>query len=209
MLNMTGMLEAGITACFFLWLLKRGMRMRVVAGDLKGRKIEAVKGDNTRPTSDKIKETIFNVMGQFFAGGRALDLFAGSGNLGIEALSRGIESAIFIDADFQAVKTIKQNIKTLGLENQTEVYRNDAFKALKVLETKKVTFDLVFLDPPYGKIALTELLNELVVKDLLNNDALVVCEYGIGEDIQYDPAKLEVLKQAEYGTIGIHILRKR
>ena len=183
--------------------------MRVVAGDLKGRKIEAVKGDNTRPTSDKIKETIFNVMGQFFAGGRALDLFAGSGNLGIEALSRGIESAIFIDADFQAVKTIKQNIKTLGLENQTEVYRNDAFKALKVLETKKVTFDLVFLDPPYGKIALTELLNELVVKDLLNNDALVVCEYGIGEDIQYDPAKLEVLKQAEYGTIGIHILRKR
>ena len=183
--------------------------MRVVAGDLKGRKIEAVKGDNTRPTSDKIKETIFNVMGQFFDGGVALDLFAGSGNLGIEALSRGIDTAIFIDADFQAVKTIKQNIKTLGLEKQTEVYRNDAFKALKVLAAKETTFDLVFLDPPYGKIALTELLNELLGLNLLTEGALIVCEYGIGEEVAYDSSQLEEIKQATYGSIGIHVLKKR
>lgn len=183
--------------------------MRVIAGKLKGRKIEAVKGDNTRPTSDKIKETIFNVMGQFFDGGTALDLFAGSGNLGIEALSRGIESAIFIDADFQAVKTIKQNIQTLDLTEQTDVYRNDAFKAMKVLSAKEMTFDLVFLDPPYGKIAITDLLNQVLELNLLKEEALVVCEYGIGEDLKVDPSKLKTLKQSEYGTIGIHIFQKK
>jgi len=183
--------------------------MRIVAGELKGRRIEAMRGHNTRPTSDKIKEAIFNAMGQFFAGGMTLDLFAGSGNLGIEAMSRGMDTAVFIDADHTAVKTIKHNIKTLGLEKQTEVYRNDAFKALKVMASKNMTFDVVFLDPPYDKKWMTKLLNELLTLNLLNEGALILCEYGVGEEVAYDESKLEEVKQATYGAIGIQIFQRR
>ena len=182
--------------------------MRVVAGHLKGRKIEAVKGDNTRPTSDKIKETMFNVLGQFFDGGTALDLFAGSGNLGIEALSRGIDEVTFIDADFQAVKTIKKNIETLGLEKNTFIYRNDAFKALDALAKRLASFDLVFLDPPYGKIKISHLLEELVAKELLCVGAVIVCEFDVAQHIMFDVTKFTVLKEAHYKTIGLLILKK-
>ena len=112
--------------------------MRVVAGTLKGRSIKAVKGTNTRPTTDKVKESIFNIIGPYFEGGLALDLFGGSGNLGIESLSRGIERAIFVDRENIAIQTIKQNIKDLKLDERVEIYRNDAFKALKAIVKREL-----------------------------------------------------------------------
>lgn len=182
--------------------------MRVIAGNLKGRQVNAVKGDNTRPTTNKIKENVFNILGQFFDGGCALDLFAGSGNLGIEALSRGIDHAVFIDMNFNAIKTIKDNIENLKLQERTEVYRNDAFRALDVLVKKGTKFDLIFLDPPYGKISITELLEIIVEKKLLNNGGLIMCEYGEGMDVQVDAAKLKEIRREVYGTIEILILEK-
>jgi 16S rRNA (guanine966-N2)-methyltransferase len=182
--------------------------MRVIAGDLKGRSINAVKGDHTRPTTDKIKENVFNIMGQFFDGGRVLDLFAGSGNLGIEALSRGMESAIFIDVNVNAIKIIKENIASLKLQNRTEVYRNDAFKGLNILAKKRNKFDMIFLDPPYGKISITELLEMIVENDLLNDDGLVMCEYGQGMHVAYDASILKEIRHEVYGTIEILILEK-
>jgi len=182
--------------------------MRIIAGNFKGRRISAVKGDNTRPTTDKIKENVFNVMGQFFDGGRVLDLFAGSGNLGIEALSRGMDHAVFIDTNLNAIKVIKENISSLKLQGQTEVYRNDAFRALQVLAKKDAKFDLIFLDPPYGKISITELLDKIVENDLLNDDGLIMCEYGEGMNVQYDASSLKEIKREVYGTIEILILEK-
>lgn len=182
--------------------------MRVIAGNLKGRGINAVKGHNTRPTTDKVKENVFNIIGQFFDGGRALDLFAGSGNLGIEALSRGMDHAVFIDINFNAIKTIKENIENLKLQEQTEVYRNDVFKALNVLAKKGTKFDLIFLDPPYGKISITGLLEMIVEKKLLNNDGLIMCEYGEGMNVQYDGLILKEIRREVYGTIEILILEK-
>lgn len=182
--------------------------MRVIAGSLKGRQVSAVKGHNTRPTTDKIKENIFNIMGQFFDGGHVLDLFAGSGNLGIEALSRGMDHAVFIDMNADAIKTIKENIANLKLEEQTEVYRNDAFKALNVLAKKGVKFDLIFLDPPYDRISMTELLTVIMEKKLLNKDGLIMCEYGEGANVQYDGSNLKEIKHETYGTIEILILKK-
>ena len=182
--------------------------MRVITGDFKGRQIKSVKGDHTRPTTDKIKENIFNMMGQFFAGGRALDLFAGSGSLGIEALSRGMDHAIFIDRNHHAICIIKENIASLKLQDRTEVYRNDAFRALYVLAKKPAKFDLIFLDPPYGKISITALLNMIVDEDLLNDDGIIMCEYSKGMDIQYDGSNLKEIKREEYGTVEILILEK-
>jgi len=182
--------------------------MRIIAGKFKGRQISAVKGDNTRPTTDKIKENVFNIIGQFFEGGRVLDLFAGSGNLGIEALSRGMDHAIFVDMNLNAIRVIKENISNLQLQEKTEVYRNDAFKALSVLAKKNAKFDMIFLDPPYGKISITELLAIVIENDLLNEDGLIICEYGEGMEIQYDVSYLKEVRREVYGTIEILILEK-
>lgn len=97
----------------------------------KGRSLKAVAGTSTRPTTDKVKESIFNMIGPYFDGGRGLDLFAGSGGLGIEALSRGFEHCIFVDRDFKAIQTVKSNLKTLELTKHAQVYRNDAERALR------------------------------------------------------------------------------
>jgi len=182
--------------------------MRVIAGEFKGRQIGAVKGDDTRPTTDKVKESMFNMLGQFFDGGRALDLFAGSGNLGIEALSRGVDSTIFIDHNFSAIKVIKENIAQLKLQERTEVYRNDAFKALNVLGKKECKFDLIFLDPPYGKVSVTHLLEVVLEHNLLNDEGLIMCEYGAGTNVSYDESLLRQVRHEVYGTIEILILEK-
>lgn len=180
--------------------------MRVIAGDLKGRQIKAVIGNNTRPTTDKIKENVFNIMGQFFDGGRVLDLFAGSGNLGIEALSRGMDHAIFVDMNVNAIKVIKENIFVLKLQDKTEIYRNDAFRALNVLAKKNAKFDMILLDPPYGKISITELLDVIIKNNLLNDGGLVMCEYGEDLNVQYDESSLKKIRCEVYGTIEILIL---
>lgn len=182
--------------------------MRVIAGDFKGRKIEALKGDNTRPTSDKIKESVFNMLGQFFEGGSALDLFAGSGNLGIESLSRGIEHVVFIDKEFSAVKVIKENLANFKLTERTEVYRNDAFKAMSVLGKKGKTFDLIFLDPPYTKFDMTAILQEIVKQQLIKNAGLIMCEEAAGFNVSLDDLPFDVVKNETYGATEILILKK-
>src|SRR5690625_5258619 len=114
----------------------RGVGMRVIAGQFKGRRLKTVPGKNTRPTSDKIKEAVFHMMGPFFQGGQCLDLFAGSGSLGIEAYSRGMDSVTFIDHSNQAIKCIRTNVKELQMEDNSQIYRNDAFRAIHTLGKK-------------------------------------------------------------------------
>src|SRR5690625_4127464 len=99
--------------------------MRVIAGEFKSRHLKAVPGSNTRPTSDKIKESIFHMLGPFFEGGLCLDLFAGSGSLGIEALSRGMDKVIFVEKSSSAIRIIHKNVEMLKIESQCEIYRND------------------------------------------------------------------------------------
>src|SRR5690606_32139538 len=113
------------------------------------RPLKAVPGKNTRPTTDKVKEALFSMIGPYFSGGYALDLFAGTGALGIEALSRGIDKAIFIDADKGSTQVIRDNLQATGLVDRAEVFRNDAEKALKALARRRLRLHLVFLDPPY------------------------------------------------------------
>jgi len=182
--------------------------MRVIAGDYKGRRLKAVPGLNTRPTTDKVKESMFNIIGQLFAGGTALDLFAGTGGLGIEALSRGIDRAVFIDKDFKAIQTIKENVRELGLSDRAEVYKNDARRALEQLAERGVLFELVFLDPPYQKtLFYEELILQMQELGLLLDGAVIVAEHSADVELpdRYDAAVR--WRQATYGEISISFYR--
>ncbi|MDH4617136.1 16S rRNA (guanine(966)-N(2))-methyltransferase RsmD [Brevibacillus sp. AY1] len=170
--------------------------MRVIAGEHRGRRLTAVPGKGTRPTTDKVKESIFNMIGPYFDGGWALDLYAGTGGLGIEALSRGAERAVFVERDARAFSIVQQNVSACRLDNQAELYKNDASRALRVLAKRGMAFDLVFLDPPYAQQNITgeiELMQEL---KLLSDGAWIVAEHDVditlpevvGHCIQYRAA---------------------
>ncbi|UTH14851.1 16S rRNA (guanine(966)-N(2))-methyltransferase RsmD [Macrococcus equipercicus] len=175
--------------------------MRVIAGKYKKKQITAARGMTSRPTTDKIKENIFNILGPL--SGRGLDLFAGSGGLGIEGLSRGLDEAIFVDGSIDAVKAIKHNLEQVT--EPTEVYRNDAFRALKALNKRGLQFDLIFLDPPYRKGLLNQSLALIEEYELLAADGLIMCECDKEELV--DCRSFERIKEEVYGSIKITILR--
>ncbi|WP_018662901.1 16S rRNA (guanine(966)-N(2))-methyltransferase RsmD [Heyndrickxia acidiproducens] len=179
--------------------------MRVISGNQKGTVLKAVPGMGTRPTTDKVKEAIFNMIGPYFTNGRALDLYAGSGGLGIEALSRGMEKSVFVDRDAKALQTVKQNLKKCGLQHKSEVFRNDADRALNALAKRGLAFDAIFLDPPYKKQKLAEMLAYIAAHDLLFENGFVVCEHDAGLKLPESAGNLSVYKRANYGITGITI----
>lgn len=179
--------------------------MRIIAGKYGGRPLKASVSNTTRPTSDKIKESMFNLFGPFFDGGVVLDLYAGTGALGIEAVSRGASEAYFVDTDPAAVKSIYKNIEITKDEDRFFVYRMPAAKALHTFNHKQLSFDLVFLDPPYANQDIIEDMKWMVVNELLNDRALVICETGSDADLPEHIGTLHKYKQKEYGSTLITI----
>ncbi|GLB61202.1 16S rRNA (guanine(966)-N(2))-methyltransferase RsmD [Cytobacillus sp. NCCP-133] len=179
--------------------------MRVVSGEKKGKILKAVPGSSTRPTTDKVKEAIFNIIGPYFDGGLGLDLFAGSGGLGIEALSRGADKIIFVDRDGKAIQTIHENIRICGFEEQAEIYRNDADRAIKALLKRELAFDYIFLDPPYRKQQLLKLLQVIDVKNLLAESGTILCEHSFDVTLPQSVGRLIQHKHENYGIISISI----
>lgn len=177
--------------------------MRIVSGVHKGKPLKAVPGKSTRPTTDKVKEAIFNMIGPYFDGGLVLDLFAGSGGLGIEALSRGVDKVIFVDRDQKAIHTVQENLRICQLEDQAEVYRNDAERALKALIKRDLVFDYIFLDPPYKKQQLEKLLQVISKHQLLNQKGIIVCEHGSEVELAADIESFRQFKQEKYGIITV------
>lgn len=176
--------------------------MRIISGTAKGRSLRAVPGMSTRPTTDKVKEALFSMIGPYFDGGMVLDLFAGTGGLGIEALSRGMERAIFIDIERKSLDVIHDNLRTTRLADQAEVYRNDAFRALHLLAKRQLKFDLVFLDPPYRLVIMDKLMRALADYKLLSDGAMVVVE----QDAAFTGVDHELFvcqRRAEYGDTVI------
>ena len=183
--------------------------MRVIAGKYKGRHLKSVAGMKTRPTSDKLKEAIFNMIGPYFEGGYCLDLFAGSGALGIEAISRGMEKAIFVDHAIAAIRTIKQNIANLNIEKHCEVYRNDAFRALYILAKRKLTFDFIFLDPPYEKIDYEKLLKKIEQSNIVNVHGIIYIEHKPSEKIHFQESLYSIMNEKKFNkTTAITIIQK-
>lgn len=181
--------------------------MRVISGKCKGRRLQAVPGMSTRPTTDKVKEAIFNMIGPYFSGGMGLDLFGGSGGLGIEALSRGLDRVIFVDHDVKAVQTIKKNVETCRLLEQAEIYRNDAERALKAIVKRGLRFQLIFLDPPYKEQKLQSLLSFIDEHGLLEEDGAVVAEHSSEMDLAERIGRLVKWKHEVYGITAISIYR--
>ncbi|QLK85764.1 16S rRNA (guanine(966)-N(2))-methyltransferase RsmD [Staphylococcus sp. 17KM0847] len=178
--------------------------MRVIAGNHKSKSLETLEGRHTRPTMDKVKEGIFNSLQSIE--GLGLDLFAGSGSLGIEALSRGMEKVIFVDQNMRAVKVIHNNLKRLDLAHQAEVYRNNADRALKALSKREIQFDIIFLDPPYEKGLIDKALQQIHSFDLLKNNGIIVCEFSHREEINTKP--FEEIKRYHYGLTDTCVLHK-
>ncbi|MGO2547077.1 16S rRNA (guanine(966)-N(2))-methyltransferase RsmD [Mammaliicoccus vitulinus] len=179
--------------------------MRVIGGKYKRLHIKTIDGQSTRPTTDKVKENIFNALKDIE--GLGLDLFAGSGGLGIEGLSRGLSKVIFVDGNFKATKIIKENLNTLHIpDTQFEVYKNDAIRALKALNKRDIKFDYIFLDPPYKKELINRSLEKIEAFDLLNVNGTIICEFDKSEKI--DTGKFEVLKKYEYGLTHVMLLTK-
>ncbi|GAA4063920.1 16S rRNA (guanine(966)-N(2))-methyltransferase RsmD [Amphibacillus indicireducens] len=174
--------------------------MRVVSGKLKGRSIETINNQLTRPTSDKVKESLFNMIGPYFKEGVALDLFAGSGGLGIEAISRGITHAVFVDQQRRAVQVIKKNLKLLNIDGQAEVYQNDAFRALKALGKREAKFDLIFLDPPYEKNYYQDLIDEITKQRVATSNALIICEHGKSQVLPKKVREFNKIRTENYGS---------
>ncbi|WP_192987136.1 16S rRNA (guanine(966)-N(2))-methyltransferase RsmD [Carnobacterium mobile] len=174
--------------------------MRVISGEYGGRKLKAVPGKNTRPTTDKVKESLFNIIGPYFDGGTCLDLFAGSGSLAIEAVSRGMEHAVLIDKDLVAIKTIKENIEMTKETSKFEVFRNEANRSIDVLIGRKKSFDLLFLDPPYLEQEIVQQLEKIMTGNLLADKALIICEVSRKIDLPTTIGIAEEFRTEIYGA---------
>lgn len=183
--------------------------MRVIAGTCKGRRLTAVPGQNTRPTTDKVKESMFNIIGPYFDGGNVLDLFAGTGALGIEALSRGAASAVFIDKNDRAFSIVRRNVEDCRFTEQSLFLRLDAKKALSVLAEKDMRFDYVFLDPPYRLHIVPELITHMLDLQLLSPDAVIVAETEADEEGEIFADQLELFRNNRYGDTMVRFFRKR
>lgn len=179
--------------------------MRIVSGKYGGIRLNPVKSDKTRPTTDKVKESLFSMTGPYYHGGRFLDLFAGSGAVGIEAVSRGMDNAVLVDRQYQAIKTIKENITKIHAEEQFEVIKGNAEMVLKQLADDEVKFDMVFLDPPYKLQKIVETLANLNDLNLLNDSAVVICETDNHTDLPLDINGFHAIKQKNYGLTNLTI----
>ena len=179
--------------------------MRVIAVIYKKRQLKVPKSSLTRPTTDKNKENLFNMIGPYFDSGVVLDLFAGSGGLGIEALSRGCDYLYSVDHQYEAFKTVKENIASLNIKN-AKVLKMDYKKALKYFQDEQVVFDYVFLDPPYGKGFVDGIIKTLIESHLLSHHACLVVE-ELKEVSFEDRDDLELIKRKEYGITALNVFR--
>lgn len=182
--------------------------VRVISGTAKGRPLRAVPGVNTRPTSDKVKEAVFSMIGPYFDGGMVLDLYAGTGGLAIEALSRGMERAVLIDQDRKAIETIRDNVKRTGFADRVEIYRNDATRALSALAKRELRFDLVLLDPPYRLTNMDELMLIMQERNLLADEPVIVVEHDVNHTYEDQVGILTCTRRTEYGDSAVSIYRR-
>ena len=178
--------------------------MRIISGSARGRKLMSPEGMETRPTSDRVKESVFNIISPYVYGAVVLDLFAGSGALGVEALSRGAETAVFVENNASAQKVLKKNIELARFEDKSKVF-GCGFDAY--LNSSAVKFDIVFLDPPYKSGYYKKALELIRDKSLLSEEGIVVAEYEFGQTL---PAVLgyELLKDRKYGKTSVAVLKK-
>ena len=179
--------------------------MRVITGTAKGRQLKTPKGLSTRPTADRVKEGIFSIIQFEVEGRRVLDLFAGSGQLGIEALSRGAARAVFVDQGAEPIALIKENLQKTGLSDRATVVRSDY---QSYLSGAREQFDIVFLDPPYAENFLEIAIKSISEIDILRQGGIIICEKPAEKDLGDDFSGLIRQKEYRYGKTSVVLYRK-
>ncbi len=179
--------------------------MRVISGKARGTTLLTPKGEHTRPTADRVKEALFSIIQFDLPGAKVLDLFGGTGQLGIEALSRGAKYAVFVDSRDDACRLIKENLKRAKLESEATVVRSDY---LQYLNRCNDQFDIIILDPPYAEVFLENSLKIITEIDILQSGGIIIAERPLGKDLPYDFPGFTRSKDYKYGQILLTLYRK-
>ena len=184
-------------------------KMRVIAGEFKGRKLTGLNGMQIRPTSDRIREALFNILAQKINNAVVLDLFAGTGAFGIEALSRGAAKSYFIDKSIESVQIINQNIELCNIKEIAEVFEHDVCTALvpKILFEQK--FDIIFMDPPYNKEFIPGILENIDLLSIMHDKSTIIVEHSLKENNLEKVSGLDLYDKRIYGKTLISFFRKK
>lgn len=175
--------------------------MRVIAGKARRMQLKTIEGLETRPTTDRIKETLFNMLSNALSDCNFLDLFSGSGGIGIEALSRGARSAIFVENNKSAAECIKLNLLNTKLSDEAQLVQMEVMQALTALEMQGKVFDVIFMDPPYNKLLEKQVLLYLATSNLVAYDTIIVVEASLETSFDYlEETNLKIYRQKEYKT---------
>ena len=179
--------------------------MRVISGTARGRKLKELQGMETRPTTDKVKESLFNIIQFEIEGRRVLDLFGGTGQLGVEALSRGAERCTFVDQRREAVSLIRENLKLCGLSERSRVVQGEALSFLASCGEK---FDVILLDPPYEGELLSRAVEAITRFDILSEHGIMICESAADRLLPQVAPPYEQGREYRYGKIKLTIFRR-
>ena len=171
-------------------------------------KLQTLEGMGTRPTTDRIKENLFNILAPYIINSKVLDLFAGSGSLGIEALSRGAESAVFSDRNEKCIKIIKNNLEHAKIAEKAGVFLGEAVVILKKLSQHRQKFDIIFLDPPYKKGIVPQILQHLEENDVLDEKFIIIAETDISDELPESMGCLIISKIQVYGSTKLTFYKR-
>ena len=177
--------------------------MRVITGEARGRKLVTLEGEDVRPTTDRVKEGMFNIIQFDVEGANVLDLFAGSGQLGIEALSRGAKHCTFIDSANRSIEVVKQNLKSVGFEKRASVFCGDSKMYIGLSKDK---FDIAIIDPPYNKNIIDAVLPSVVEK--MTDYGVIICETALDEVLPQSAGEFSIHREYRYGKIKLTVYRK-
>lgn len=177
--------------------------MRIISGTYKGKELDGFHLDGTRPTMDRVKESLFGMIQNYVKGSTCLDLFAGSGSLGFEAISNGASSCYFVDSNPKAIQTIKNNYQKLNKEENVIFLKQDYKCALQYFEQNHISFDLIFLDPPYAEHLIQNCLDLISKYHLLHENGIIVCEY----ESEILNSEYSCIKEKKYGSKNLKIYR--
>ena len=179
--------------------------MRVITGKARGVQLKTPDGMLTRPTADRVKEALFSIINFDIPGAKVLDLFGGTGQLGIEALSRGAASAVFVDAREESCKLIRENLKRTKLDKEAKVIRSDY---LDYLSRCREQYNIIFLDPPYAEVFLENAIKRITEIDILQSDGIIVAERPLGKELPWEFEGFARSKDYKYGKVLLTIYRK-
>lgn len=177
--------------------------MRIVAGTHKGRAIKSRKGQSTRPTLERVKESLFGIIAPYVNESKFLDLYSGTGNIAFEALSRGAVKAVMIEKDPDALKVIIENVNDLGFEDKCRAYKNESIRAIEILGKKREKFDIIFMDPPYKDEACTQTIRAIEKAGILEDNGLIIAEHHIAEKM---PEEIGIYKKVDERIYSIKVM---